>query len=304
MSAFETVAYEPERRADYLRLLEVAWRDAALSGAELDWFFDRNPAGSLRSVAVRDGEVVGVAGHELARAVVRGRETTVAFSVHATTAASARGLGVFQALERRHEQEGAARGVDCVLAFASAPTEPLFLGPLGWSAIDRRRVWARPLPRARDKLSRSVRPLERFGPEQDAVYARLAPALRNHLVRDARYLNWRYLEAPRDYRAFASANGFAVVGRKLHRGRRVGLVMECLAPPAEAGALLRRCVAESRGAQAVFAVPPVGVPPPALLRLGFAPSPVTLHLVGKGLAAPLDRDRSAWTISLGDTDFF
>jgi hypothetical protein len=36
-------------------------------------------------------------------------------------------------------------GVAVVLAFASAPTAPIFLGPLGWSEIGRLRLWIRPL---------------------------------------------------------------------------------------------------------------------------------------------------------------
>ena len=39
----------------HLRLLRVAWGDAALSGEEFDWWFDRNPAGSLMSVAQVNG---------------------------------------------------------------------------------------------------------------------------------------------------------------------------------------------------------------------------------------------------------
>ena len=37
------------------------------------------------------------------------------------------------------------RGVALVLAFASAPTAPIFLGPLGWTELPSVRVWARPL---------------------------------------------------------------------------------------------------------------------------------------------------------------
>jgi GNAT superfamily N-acetyltransferase len=303
VNAFQLAPFDATRREDYLRLLRDAWGDGALSGAEFDWWFDGNPAGSLRTVALRDGRVVGVHGHSLYRARLGGRDALVATSVHASTDPSARGLGIFRELERRHEQEGEARGVACVLAFASAPTEPLFLGPLGWNALDRRRVWARPFPGLRGSEPQSpVRPLAEPGPAQNAAYAAAAARLGNHIVRDATYLRWRYLESPRDYRAFASPNGFAVLGRKRHRGRPVGVVADCVAPPREARALLRRCIAEARGAQAVFVVPPVGLPRGALLSLGFVPTPITLHFMGKELAGPFPR--SGWTVSLGDTDFF
>src|SRR3954452_24963383 len=146
MSAYELAAYEPAQRDDYLQLLLDAWGDDTLSGAEFDWWFTRNPAGSLMSVARDDGRVIGVASHSLYRMVLGGEERLASFSVHATTAPAARGRGIFVALERKHEREAEERGVAVVLAFASAPTASLFLGPLGWTEIARLRIWARPLP--------------------------------------------------------------------------------------------------------------------------------------------------------------
>ena len=48
---YELATYEPAQRGDYLRLLHDAWGDDALGGDEFDWWFSRNPAGSLMSVA-------------------------------------------------------------------------------------------------------------------------------------------------------------------------------------------------------------------------------------------------------------
>ena len=56
-----------------------------MSRDEFDWWFDGNPAGSLRSVAVLDGRVVGVAGHSLYRVVLEGEEALASASVHAVT---------------------------------------------------------------------------------------------------------------------------------------------------------------------------------------------------------------------------
>src|SRR5919198_5069456 len=190
MSSFELAAYEPAQRDDYLRLLHDAWGDDALTGAEFDWWFARNPAGSLMSVARDDGRVVGVASHSLYRMVLGGEEQRASFSVHATTDPAARGRGLFVALERKHEQEALERGVAVVLAFASAPTAPLFLGPLGWTEIARLRIWARPLPVG----GKAAAGISEFDHQADA-----AAGWRNHIVRDAEYLNWRFLDSPRDY---------------------------------------------------------------------------------------------------------
>src|SRR5439155_10042768 len=125
----------PGDKEAYLQLLAEAWGDRALTKPEFEWWFERNPEGSLMSVARAGGRVVGVAAHSLYRMVLEGEEQTASFSVHATTHESVRGQGVFRDLELRHEREAQERGVAVVLAFASAPTAPLFLGPLGWTEI-------------------------------------------------------------------------------------------------------------------------------------------------------------------------
>ena len=320
MSAFTIEPYDASRRDAYLDLLHEAWGAGAMTGKTFDWWFDGNPAGSLMSVAVIDGDVVGVASHSLARLRIRGEERLGQYSVHAVTSERARGLGIFRALERHHEELGRERGSSCVLAFASAPTRPLFLGPLGWTQIDRRRVWGRPLRAAvRRRLRRSaapprasaeevdgrgVRVLSRFGDEQEAAYRTLAPAYGNHLVRDAGYLQWRYLDSPRGYAAYASPDGFAVLGH-VQRGRlSAGLVMELVAPPDQARALLSRCARDARHADVLLVVPSPSAQRSLLARCGFVPLPTRLDYMGNGLSHPLDARGRAWTVSLGDTDFF
>ena len=291
-SGYELAAYQPAQRGDYLRLLGDAWAADALSGAEFDWWFARNPAGSLMSVARDEGRVIGVAAHSLYRMVLSGEEQLASFSVHATTDPVARGRGVFVGLERKHEQEAQERGVAVVLAFASAPTAPLFLGPLGWTEIGRPRIWARPLPVG----GRDAEPLREFDSAADA-----AAAWPNHVVRDAGYLNWRYLDSPRDYVAYRAAGGYAVLGHKRHRGRSVALVADLVGPVRP---LLRACIAGVKpGARVLFAVPARGQEA-AYLSCGFVPTPRTLHFMGKALAGRLDTDAHAWRFTLGDTDFF
>jgi hypothetical protein len=298
--AYALEPFDSTHRGDYLRLLGAAWGGGALSGEAFDWWFEGNPVGSLRSVAVRDGEVVGVAGHSLCRLRVGGRETLGQFSVHAVTDPSARGLGIFRALEVRHEEEGAELGSACVLAFASAPTRPLFLGPLGWAQIDRRRVWARPLPVGR----RGAR-IARFEQRHEDAYAAVAGGWANHVVRSREYLDWRYARSPRTYRVVdAAGGGFAVVGFTRRRGLRLGLLMELVGSARDAPGLLRAALGEARGCAALLAVPSPCLPRGLLARHGFAPTPYRLDFMGKGLGEPLDPRPSAWTVSLGDTDFF
>jgi GNAT superfamily N-acetyltransferase len=295
MSGYELAAYEPRQREDYLRLLHDAWGEAALTGAEFDWWFSKNPEGSLMSVA-RDGEeVIGVAAHSLYRMALDGGRRPATFSVHATTAPAARGRGVFVGLERKHEEEAKARGAAVVLAFASAPTAPLFLGPLGWTAVAKLRVWARPLPRVSLRRGQADQ-VERFEFEGDA-----ASSWPNHIVRDAEYLNWRYLDSPRDYVAFRAGNGYAVLGHKRHRGQPIAVVADLVGP---ARPLLKACVAAVKpGTRALFALPGRGEAL-AYASCGFLPTTMSLDFMGKPLAGALDSDPGAWRFTLGDTDFF
>jgi GNAT superfamily N-acetyltransferase len=294
--AYELAPYEPAQRDDYLRLLRYAWGDAAMSGDEFDWWFARNPAGSLMSVAHVDGRVVGVAAHSLYRMVLDGRERLATFSVHATTDASARGQGIFPALERRHEAQAEERGVAVVLAFASKPTEPIFLGPLRWTEVGRLRIWARPLPR----LGRPRSGADRVAAFDDAADA--AAAWPNHVLRDARYLNWRYVDSPKGYEVFRNADGYAVLGHKAHRGQPIALVADLVAD--DVRPLVRACLAATRrGARALFALP-APRERAAYASLGFVPTPLSLRFMGKPLAGELNRDVHAWRFTLGDTDFF
>jgi GNAT superfamily N-acetyltransferase len=295
MTGFELATYEPARRDDYLRLLHDAWGDLALSGPEFDWWFQENRTGSLMSVALVDGRVAGVASHSLLPMVLGGVERQASFSVHATTDASARGLGIFPALEKKHEQEAEERGVAVVLGFASKPTAPIFLGPLGWTEIGRIRVWARPFPRRPRRLEPYAR-VQRFRHAGDA-----GKSWPNHVIRNAEYMNWRYIDSPRDYVAVAMGGSYAVLGHKEHRGTSLAYVADLVGPPKP---LLRACLAEVRpGSRALVAIPSPEHRA-AYASLGFFPSRTTLHLMGKALAGELDTDRRAWRFTLGDTDFF
>jgi GNAT acetyltransferase-like protein len=287
---FSLATYEPADREAYLGLLREAWGDRAMTGHEFDWWFGRNSAGSLLSVARMDGRVVGVAAHSLVRMVLEGEERLASFSVHATTHESARGRGIFAEVERKHEAEAAERGAAVALCFANPSTGPIFLGRLGWTEIGRLRIWARPM------LAQAAAPAE-AEPFSGALDR--AAAWPNHVVRDADYLNWRFVDSPRGYRVVRSHSGHAVVGRTRYRGVETAVLADLVGGGRD---LLRRAIALSR-ARAMIALPAAGQRA-TFLSLGFVPAPHTLHLVGKPLRGTLTADTAAWRFTLGDTDFF
>lgn len=292
---YEVEPYAPAQRDDYLRLLHDAWRGEGIGPAEFDWWFD-GPRGSLRSVALSDGRVVGAAAHSWLRVVLDGRERLVTVSLHAVTDARERGQGIFEAIERRHEAEAQARGAAAVISVPAESAGNMFLRKLGWTSIAKLRVWARPFPRARSP--RDVARVEAFEHEGDAA----SSWRENHVVRDPEHLTWRYLRSPRDYIALRDATGYAVVGHKRLRGHPIAYVADLVSP--RPGTLLTAAFAAARaGSRAMVALVP-RADRGAFAAHGFFPTPLTLHFMGKGLNEPLNADPRAWRLTLGDTDFF
>ena len=101
------------------------------------------------------------------------------------------------------------------------------------------------------------------------------------------------------------AAGYAVVGhRRTTAGRRLAIVADLGGPAGEVrGLLRRRCLPFARRGAAVLALP-APEQRGAFASLGFVPTPMSLHFMGKALAGRLNPDPRAWRFTLGDTDFF
>ena len=338
MSGLETVRYTPEWRASLVALLARVGT-TQLSDDEFAWWFERNPAGEgIVSLAVDDGEVVGVAAMSFFKTRLDGAVTRLAIPVNVATDARYRGRGVFSTLQQRNE-EAAASTSPLTVTFPNARSYPIFVGRLGWIDLPRLRLWARPLrvagvaryvlgrpgerggmrppdPASRTILGLDVIPVERFGPELDALGARAAAGYGNHFARDAEYFTWRYLDSPRDYRSFGAYRGsrlvgVAIVGHTFKHGVSAGFLADLVAEPTDAAAvraLVARAAAEVRGgADALVLLPPRSpVHRRALVRAGFAPTNKKLRFIGKPLqeGVRIDERAEAWHFTLGDFDFF
>ena len=337
--SYETVRYTPAERAALVSLLARVGT-TQLTDEEFAWWFDRNPAGEgIVSLAVDDGEVVGVAAMSFFRTALDGSEMRLAIPVNVATDPRYRGQGVFSTLELENEAAAAAAGSPLTVTFPNGASYPIFMSRLGWIDLPRLRLWARPLragavvryllgrpgkhgglrePSAAAWTLRGldVRPVERFGPEMDELGRRGAAAYGSHFVRDAEYFNWRYLDSPRDYRCFGAYRGeelvgAAVVGHTFKHGVSAGFLADLVTAPHDADpirALASRAIAEVRGgADALVLLPPPSrVHRRALLASGFAPTNKRLRFIGKVLhdGARLDERKRAWHFTLGDFDFF
>jgi GNAT superfamily N-acetyltransferase len=337
--SYEVVRYAPEWRASLVALLARVGT-TQLSDDEFTWWFDRNPGGEgIVSLAVDDGEVVGVAAMSFFKTRLDGVETRLAIPVNVATDARYRGQGVFSTLEEHNEAAATASGSPLTVTFPNANSYPIFLRRLGWIDLPRLRLWARPLRvggvvryvfgregahggmRERSSGERilhglAVRPIERFGEDLDDLGATAAGAYGSHFSRDAAYFNWRYLDSPRDYRCFGAYRdgrlvGAAVVGHTFKHGVSAGFLADLVAAPNEAvavRALVARAVQEVEGgADALVLLPPrASAQRRALVRAGFAPTNKKLRFIGKRLqeGARLDEAAGAWHFTLGDFDFF
>ncbi len=337
--SFEVVRYTPERRASLVALLARVGT-TQLSDEEFTWWFERNPGGEgIVSLAVDQGEVVGVAAMSFFTTLLDGVETRLAIPVNVATDARYRGQGVFSTLEHENESAAAAAGSPLTVTFPNASSHPIFVRRLGWIDLQRLRLWARPLRfsgvvryalgregeregmRAPDDAPRAlhgleVRPIAHFAEDMDDLGRRAATGYGSHFVRDAAYFEWRYVDSPRDYRCFGAYRngvlvGVAVVGHTYKHGVSAGFLADLVTAP-EDGTAVRALVARAvdeveGGADALVLLPPRAAQQRrALLRAGFAPTNKKLRFIGKTLhdGARIDESAEAWHFTLGDFDFF
>jgi GNAT superfamily N-acetyltransferase len=336
VNPFAAAEFEPADREELFSLMRRVGR-SHIDDAEFDWWFERNPSSKrLISVARADGGVVGMAAMSCFRMLLDGREQLVAVPVHVATDAGYRRRGVFSSLELKNEQAAADAGAPMTLTFPNAASHRIFVGDLGWRDLPPRRLWARPLragavirylagrqsaggglrpPAAEAELRRglTIGPLDRFGEATDELWRRAVRGGDNQFVRDATFLNWRYVESPRDYRRFAAYDGddivgFAVMGHTVKHGVSSGFVADLVAEPGNDAAriaLLERCAGELLAGTDALVALPARADRPTYLRAGLLPTHKRIRFVAKPLGDPaLLNARRTWHFTLGDFDFF
>jgi GNAT superfamily N-acetyltransferase len=274
---------EPAGSDEFLALMQETY-GSAMSPAEFDWWFDRNPAGPRILNAARDddGTPLGV----LAMSFARMSRGLAAFAVHAVTTPAARGRGVFSTLELANEREAAVTGAAWALGFTNPMAGPILVGRLGWEDVTSLRIWARP-KRLRPRREGRLRVDPCVDPSPRAL-----PGL--HVVRDETYLAWRYRDSPRLY----AQAGETIVTHAIWHGLSAAVVCEH-------GRALGRAVRLVDADVAVALVNPGEAA--HFLAAGFVPTPRTIRFIGKRLtddAPELPKRRDAWRFTLGDLDFF
>jgi GNAT superfamily N-acetyltransferase len=275
------VEYDPSRRADVADLMGRVWGKRP-DEEELAWFYERNPVrGASVLLAEEDGRTVGTTALSFVPMAIGGEPVEVGMAVRLATDPGYRGRGIFAGLVAEHEQVAQGLGIKLLLSVTNDASTPILVGKLGWSKLAPVRVWARTKLLHTKVFAPSVARFESDPP--------LPATSGDRVVRDASWLNWRFVEGPGIYTRLIR-DGYAVTGR----WRGCGVVA------AMVGDLFRDAVS-SAGRPMVLAAPP----PSERWRYaaaGFAPTPKTFTVVGKSLdpsVAVPDRPH----FELGDLDF-
>ena len=310
------------------------------------WCCGQNPAGGAAStVALRDGRVVGMLGTTYVRFRVSGRTVRAALLGDLRVLRSERSwrcyIGLMEQSIARAVEDSVAMGyaftvrsavplsrrlgsIDLgrVPVYAGFVSVPRLLRARGVPPVVSLAGWlAQPLVGVRGRsLRRSDLEMRALGGEFDRSFDELwrdvAQGRTVAAVRDAAYLNWRYVQCPdRRYGRVAAYRAGKPEGLAVFRSkprRRTGYLLELFARndcPATLRALLQRAVASvaAEGAGLMTASFPAGSAEAAALEeMGFqrwATGVWNMHLlvvsnVGGGPRPELDA--SNWYFSLGD----
>jgi GNAT superfamily N-acetyltransferase len=317
---WEVEPYAPPRRAEVVSLMGAV-QGHPTSEEEFAWEFERNPVGDLNVLlAIHAGEVVGISCHNTFRMRLGADEAVVSFPLNVLTREDFRGRGIFTTLERANEEHAARIGAPLMLSFPNAASTPIFLDRLGWTRLEAPRLLLRPLLPAvagRARLAQGLRLelTDRFGDWANASWVARDEHPAREFVRDADYLNWRFVDRPggryrlQVLRREDEAVGFAVDGETVKRGRRLHFVAAmALAPGYESAApALRSAVARGARARATLDLEQPSQSVAALLRHGYVRVPKRLNMIAKALDSTYGGDwltRGPWAFRLGDLDFF
>ena len=270
--------YGAEDAPSVLRLARDVWGDVEVADADyLEWQYERNPAGKVIAQLAREGAGGRVVAQYVTvpvRVQLAGHIYTASIALNVATDAPYRGRGIFPALAEAVNRRSTAEGVAFSYAFPNDDSFPGFVNRFGFRHIgsaplllrlvnverlvSRRfgRRWLRILARPASRLlapdlqseRRMVHPdvqvvrVERFGDEADEFWSRVGGREPVMIVRDASYLNWRFVDIPqRKYVALEALAdgvvvGFLVLRCAELRGYAAGLIVDFLVEPGPRGA--------------------------------------------------------------------
>lgn len=202
---FHIRRYQPGDEAALLELHNRAYAGhPPRTSAFWEWRFREHPSSreEILLAVDADGRPVAVHGGVRHRARVAGRAALVGLqgdtAVDPERAGGLLGGRLLARLIARHFAEFGGGDTPIVYGFPEPPLQRVGVRFVGFRVLRDLALHVRDAPphdEARGLALRVERPA-RFEPEVDALWERCAPELDTALVRDAAYLNWRYVAHP------------------------------------------------------------------------------------------------------------
>lgn len=289
------------------------------SAAYYTWMYEQNPAGRAVVHSARLGDRIVASFAVAPKAfVIDGEPVVVGKTMDMFTDPEWQGRGLMRICTDAVFREAEAAGIAGWYVTPSVNSYPIFTGRWGYredfSLIYRLRLLRPRLLRRRLRLpaGTTVEEVTAFDDAATDLWERVRPSHGVAQVRDATYLNWRYVENPDHYdllqlRRAGRVVGVAVLGMTLRRGIPVGELLEVLHDPAEPDVLrlLVRAAsakAETRGCRLLqaWSLPRTGLDA-RLRRAGMRwRRGEVKFLLSPGFPGDVAADPDAWLLSQGD----
>jgi hypothetical protein len=232
---------------------------------EWDWAFARNPAGQRMWIAEHEGVIAAQCAALPYRVWIDGQPSSITQGVdsmvHPDHRRGLRRPGLYVQTAYPFFREFGGHGKD--ILHYGWPVEPAWrIGRtfLGYEIVRTQVIHARDLEPGPQEIPAGVERLQRFDDSVEALYERCRRGWGLSVVRDATYLNWRFLERPGfSYSIFGvrsgdgSLAGYAVYRRADRPLPSSGLIMDWLVPedePEVGELLLEAVLAQARVDQA------------------------------------------------------
>lgn len=344
------VPYGPELADEVVALHRRVWPGADITDpGHHRWQYQDNPAGVALAAFAREkdsGALVSQFGVVPLRMWVGGQERLAGLALNVATDVAYRGRGLFTGLARAADALMKQRGISLAWAFPNVNSFPGFISRLGYThmgdvpllvrPVNVRRIVSRKVrvpvvDRAAALLSRpffrrlqrvvmpaagvQVEEVEHFDERFDELWLRLRGRSHVMVVRDAEYLEWRFVKGPlRRYHGLLATIGGAPAGYAVLRttevdGMRSGLIVDLVVVDERAGdslvaEALAWCAGQDLDLLGGLMLP--GSPEYALLRragLVALPGPLSprrFRVVARGDAGFCEL--KSWQLTMGDYD--
>ena len=253
---------------------------AAITPEYVRWQHSANPAGFAQVGLARENgsdRIVGVVWLMPLRVQMNGQMVLGSQSMYALVHPDYRRQGIFSTLVTICDEAGQQQGFDFTYGFPNPNSYPSFVGRLGWSDLGQARLYLRPLNASRlikhrlgsglfqnalagaacsgvrllfeprpilaETARINVEDIDTTGTALDDFWARVGNKYPVMVVRDTRFLDWRYRQIPdRHYQLWAARQDEEVVAIIALRsvsieGIACGMVVDFLVESGERGRL-------------------------------------------------------------------